>query len=109
MYKKVKLLQLSNNVTMGKPSITKLILILNLIPYTNKIKNAIIRANRAIASVSANPKIANLNKSSFRLGFLEVPKIRDPKINPIPIPAPASPKVDSPAPIFCAACNNIVL
>jgi len=78
------------------------------IPYTNRTKNAIIRANRAIASVRANPKIANLNKSSFRLGFLEVPKIRDPKINPIPIPAPASPKVYSPAPIFCAACNNIV-
>jgi hypothetical protein len=28
-------------------------------------------------------------------------------MNPIPIPAPASPEVDSPAPIFCAACSNI--
>ncbi len=79
------------------------------IPYTNRTKNAIIRANRAIASVNANPKIANLNKSSFRLGFLEVPRIKDPKINPIPIPAPASPKVDRPAPIFCAACSNIII
>ena len=75
--------------------------------YTNKIKNAIIKANRAIASVKANPKIADLNKSSFRFGFLEIPAIRDAKINPIPIPAPASPKVESPAPIFCAACNSI--
>ena len=75
--------------------------------YTNKIKNAIIKANSAIASVNANPKIAKRNMSSFKVGFLEVPKINDPKINPIPIPAPASPKVESPAPIFCAACNNI--
>ena len=75
--------------------------------YTNKIKNAIIKAKSAIASVNANPKIAKRNMSSFKVGFLEVPKINDPKINPIPIPAPASPDVDNPAPIFCAACNNI--
>jgi len=75
--------------------------------YTNKIKNAIIKAKSAIASVNAKPKIAKRNISSFKVGFLEVPKINDPKINPIPIPAPASPEVDSPAPIFCAACNNI--
>ena len=75
--------------------------------YTNKIKNAIIKANSAIASVNANPKIAKRNMSSFKVGFLEVPRINDPKINPIPIPAPASPEVDNPAPIFCAACNNI--
>lgn len=75
--------------------------------YTNKIRNAIINANRAIASVKANPKIADLNKSSFRFGFLEIPTINEAKINPIPIPAPASPKVESPAPIFCAACNSI--
>ena len=75
--------------------------------YTNKIKNAIIKAKSAIASVNANPKIAKRNMSSFKVGFLEVPRINDPKINPIPIPAPASPEVDNPAPIFCAACNNI--
>lgn len=75
--------------------------------YTNKIRKAIINANKAIASVNANPKIADLNKSSFKLGFLEIPMINDAKINPIPIPAPASPKVESPAPIFCAACNSI--
>ena len=75
--------------------------------YTNKIKNSIIKAKSAIASVNANPKIAKRNMSSFKVGFLEVPRINDPKINPIPIPAPASPEVDNPAPIFCAACNNI--
>jgi hypothetical protein len=40
-------------------------------------------------------------------GFLAVAKIKDPKINPIPIPAPAKPDVDNPTPIYCAACNNI--
>jgi hypothetical protein len=30
-------------------------------------------------------------------------------MNPIPTPAPANPKVDNPAPNFCAACNNITL
>ena len=45
--------------------------------------------------------MANLNMSSFKLGFLETPKTNDPKIKPIPIPAPARPKVESPIPIFC--------
>ncbi|HND45968.1 MAG TPA: hypothetical protein PLC61_06160, partial [Chitinophagales bacterium] len=40
--------------------------------YTNRIKNAIIKANRAIASVKANPKIAYLNISSFNDGFLAI-------------------------------------
>ena len=40
-------------------------------------------------------------------GFLEIPKIKEPKTIPIPAPAPASPNVARPAPIFCAACNNI--
>ena len=73
----------------------------------NKIKKAIINANNAIASVKANPKIANLKRSSFNCGFLEIPVINEAKIKPIPIPAPANPNVDNPAPIFCAACNNI--
>lgn len=59
-----------------------------------------------MASVRANPNIAALNKSSFNIGFLEIPDIRDAKISPIPIPAPASPQVDRPAPIFCAACKS---
>ena len=74
--------------------------------YTNNTKKAIIKANNAIASVKANPKIAALNNSSFNEGFLAIPATSDENINPIPIPAPANPKVDKPAPIFCAA-NNI--
>lgn len=53
-----------------------------------------------MASVKAKPKIAALNKSSLNIGFREIPDIKDAKINPIPIPAPASPQVDRPAPIF---------
>lgn len=73
----------------------------------NKIKNAIIKANNAIASVKAKPKIAKRNKSSFTNGLRPDAIINDAKIKPIPIPAPAKPNVDNPAPIFCAACNNI--
>lgn len=69
----------------------------------NRIKKEIISANKAIASVNANPKIAVLNKSSFSNGFLAIPEIREAKIRPMPTPAPARPKVDRPAPIFCAA------
>jgi len=53
-----------------------------------------------MASVKAKPKIANLNKLSSTVGFLEVPSTKDAKTSPIPIPAPASPVVDKPAPIF---------
>jgi hypothetical protein len=63
-------------------------------------------ANRAIASVKANPSIADLNISS-RNGFLDVPIINAPKIILIPTPYPAILIVDNPDPIFCAACNNI--
>ena len=60
-----------------------------------------------MASVKANPRIAVLNRSSFNNGFLEIPEIKEANIIPIPTPAPASPQVDSPAPIFCAACTSI--
>ena len=73
----------------------------------NKIRKPIISANKAIASVKANPKIAILNKSSFKFGFLEVPITNDANTTPIPTPAPASPEVANPAPICFAACNNI--
>ena len=53
-----------------------------------------------MASVKANPRIAVLNKSSFRRGFLEIPAINEANIRPMPTPAPARPKVDSPAPIL---------
>lgn len=68
-----------------------------------RIKNAIIKANKAIASVKANPKIANRNNSSFKDGFREVPRTRAPNTVPIPTPAPASPIVARPAPINLAA------
>ena len=80
-----------------------------VIGYENKIKNANINAKRAIASVSANPNIAILNNSSFKLGFLEVPITNEAKTIPTPAPAPASPEVANPAPICLAACNNITL
>ena len=54
----------------------------------NRIKKEIISANKAIASVNANPKIAVLNKSSFSNGFLAIPEIREAKIRPMPTPAP---------------------
>lgn len=73
----------------------------------NNNKNTTIRANNAIASVRANPKMAILNNSSFKFGFLEIPKTRDPNTVPIPTPAPASPMVARPAPIYLAACNNM--
>ena len=73
----------------------------------NKIKNPIINENNAIASVNANPKIASLNNSSFKEGFLATPITNAPNTVPIPTPAPASPIVANPAPINLAACNNI--
>ena len=60
-----------------------------------------------MASVNANPKMASLNNSSFKEGFLDTPKTRAPKTVPIPTPAPASPIVANPAPTNLAACNNI--
>jgi hypothetical protein len=73
----------------------------------NSNKKIIINVNRAIASVSANPRIAILNNSSFNDGFREIPRTRAPKIIPIPTPAPANPTVPKPAPIYLAACGSI--
>ena len=82
--------------------------ILHAIDYNAKrIKNAIINEKSAMASVSANPRIASLNNSSFKEGFRETPITNAPNTVPIPTPAPASPIVASPAPIDLAACNNM--
>ena len=61
-----------------------------------------------MASVRAKPKIANLNNSSFKEGFLDIPKTRAPKTVPIPTPAPANPMVANPAPKNLADCNKII-
>lgn len=73
----------------------------------NSNKKTIIKANNAIASVKANPKIAILNSSSFNDGFLEIPRTKAPNTVPIPTPAPANPIVAKPAPIYLAACSSI--
>ena len=75
----------------------------------NKIKKAIIKENNAIASVNANPRIANLNNSSLKDGFLEIPITKAPNTVPIPTPAPARPIVANPAPKNLADCNKIII
>ena len=78
--------------------------------YTpNNNKNAIIKPNKAMASVKANPKIARRNNSSFSFGLRETANTRDPKIFPIPNAAPANPILVNPAPINFAAVTNIYL
>ena len=69
----------------------------------NKIKNAIIRANKAIASDNAKPKMLYANNCCFNEGFRAYPVISDPNTVPIPIPDPATPIVANPAPINLAA------
>jgi hypothetical protein len=61
-----------------------------------------------MASVKAKPKIATLNKSCLNEGFLEIPRIKEPKTVPIPAPAPAKPIVAKPPPIFLAASKSIL-
>jgi hypothetical protein len=48
------------------------------------IKNAIIKANNAIASVKANPKIAYPNNCFVGDGFRATELINEPKTIPIP-------------------------
>lgn len=68
--------------------------------YVNKIKKPNINENKAIASVKANPKIANLKSSSFKVGFPVSEYINEENTAPIPTPAPVSPAVAKPAPTF---------
>jgi hypothetical protein len=55
----------------------------------NSNKNTPINANKAIALISANLKIAILNNSSFKKGFREIFKINAPNTVSIPTSAPA--------------------
>jgi len=66
--------------------------------YLNKIKKAIINANKPTASVNANPNIANLNKLFNWSGFLDTAINKDPNTTPTPAPAPTRPIVAKPAP-----------
>jgi hypothetical protein len=72
-------------------------------------KNAIIKANKPVASEKANPNIAYENNCPLKDGFLETPSINAPNTTPIPTPAPINPVVASPVPIIFADCtkNNI--
>jgi hypothetical protein len=63
---------------------------------------AIIKANKPMASVKAKPKIAILNNSLLREGFLEMALIREANMRPTPIAAPARAIVAKPAPINLA-------
>lgn len=71
--------------------------------YNNR--NAIINANRPVASAKANPRIAKLNNCPLICGFLAVEAINEEKIKPIPAPAPINPEQAKPAPMYFAAVN----
>lgn len=66
-------------------------------------RNALLSANRAIASVRANPRIARRVSSSFSFGLRATATTSPAKTVPIPTPAPPSAIVASPAPISFAA------
>lgn len=68
----------------------------------NNIKKVIIKPNNAIASHNAKPKIAYINKSFCKKGFLLTEFIKPLKTIPIPIPEPRIEIVDSPADINLA-------
>lgn len=70
-------------------------------------RNALLSAKSAIASVRANPRIARRKSSSFSLGLRETPTTREEKISPIPTPTPASALVARPAPISFAATTIV--
>ncbi len=53
--------------------------------YPNKIRNAIIRANKPIASVSAKPKIVNPNNCCLKDGFRAKEFTKAAKTIPIPM------------------------
>ena len=69
----------------------------------NRIKKETISANNPVASAIANPKIAYVNNCPLSAGFRATPVIRDPKIVPIPVPAPMSPAAAVPPPMSLPA------
>jgi len=72
----------------------------------NRIRKAIIRQKRPMASERANPRMAYVNSCCFRDGLRAYPMIKLPKTVPIPAPEPASPTVAAPAPMNFAAAST---
>jgi hypothetical protein len=62
-------------------------------------------ANKAIASVRANPRMAYPNNCLVKEGLRATELISEPKTIPIPAPAPAKAIVAQPAPINFAPSN----
>ncbi|KAG9438896.1 hypothetical protein H6P81_021194 [Aristolochia fimbriata] len=72
---------------------------------TDEIRNAIIGANDAIASVRAKPKMAYKNDCFANEGFRATEWIEELRTFPIPTAAPAEAIVAAPAPIDFAPSN----
>jgi hypothetical protein len=73
----------------------------------NKIKKAIISTKSAMASVKANPIMANRKSLPSKEGLRDKAISKAPKTEPIPTPIPAKPTVATPAPISFAAVTSI--
>ena len=78
-----------------------------IIYKANKIKKAIIKPKRAIASVKAKPNTVQINNCFVSKGFLEIAKISAENTKPIPTPEPINEIVARPAPINLEHCNNM--
>jgi len=75
--------------------------------YEYSRRKLIIRANSPVASDRANPRILYVNSAFRRDGFRDEPWIRAANTIPTPIPAPVSPSVAIPEPMYLAACSMI--
>eukprot|EP01025_Chloroclados_australasicus_P004175 TRINITY_DN10_c0_g1_i1.p1 TRINITY_DN10_c0_g1~~TRINITY_DN10_c0_g1_i1.p1 ORF type:complete len:166 (+),score=2.17 TRINITY_DN10_c0_g1_i1:210-707(+) len=73
----------------------------------NKMRNTTIKANNAMASVKAKPRIAYPNNGLVKDGLRATAEIREPNTKPIPTPAPAKAIVAHPAPNTLAASTEL--